>query len=483
MVASKHSLGTSVVPAPKLLDDKAEQKEKNLAIARAVPGTGEYMTERSPVEAQVEKLSVAETIAPSPINQECTAEPGTSEAGAEKSKKQQKREDKKKAAEQAKAEKEQAKMASESKTADSAQGERHSGPNHAAMGRKWLKTHLERAGKREEELAAVLWEQKLSCILEVSRSMTFFAGLYQQLTPLENQLCDDEFEEHVLATPKHLTGLHLHGLNRNTPHFATLPPDEVSDFAKAWGFIPTASVTLESLRQVRDYADTVAREGRWQGDPIEGFVVRSTVADMMEGQGKTKAAPIAGQGEPPYPPGSPFFFKIKFDEPYLMYRQWREITKTLMPLRNPKCAGRKNRNTEPWTKMGSSMRRPESRVYAEWVAREMMTRPEFFDGYQTGIVRVREEFLSWTRGEGKSDWDAARETSESSKRRLERKSLIAPIAIPGMGKTILGLALSKLIPEMAHVQSDNIKAKSTKAGFLKDVKSALKERSIVFADR
>ena len=32
----------------------------------------------------------------------------------------------------------------------------------------------------------------------------------------------------------------------------------------------------------------------------------------------------------PYPAGSSFFFKVKFDEPYLMYRDWREVTKVLL---------------------------------------------------------------------------------------------------------------------------------------------------------
>ena len=277
-------------------------------------------------------------------------------------------------------------------------------------------------------------------------------------------------------------------MNRNTPHFSTLPPDEVAEFAKTWGFIPTASVTLDSIRQVRDYADEVAREGKWKGDPIEGFVVRSTVADTASGSSsssssKPKPGAGEGQGEPPYPPGSPFFFKIKFDEPYMMYRQWREITKTLLPLRKPKCAGRKNRNAEPWTKLGSSLRRPESRVYAEWVGRKMIDEPEFFDGFQTGIVKVREAFLRWTEGVGEQEWRKARESSDTPKPWSEKKFLIAPIAIPGMGKTVLGVALSQLLPGMIHIQSDDVQTKKTGPAFLSNVKNALKDHAIVFADR
>jgi tRNA ligase len=168
LVASKHSLGTSVVPSPKIPDDKAEQKEKNDVLAKAIPGTEEYTKGKNSVEAQVEQLSLKDTTIQSVPKEEHSTEPETSNAGAEKSKKQQKRDDKKRAAEQVKAEKERSKLTSGGKPADGAQGEKHSGPNHAAMGRKWLKIHLERVGRQEKDLAAELWERKLSCILEVS---------------------------------------------------------------------------------------------------------------------------------------------------------------------------------------------------------------------------------------------------------------------------------------------------------------------------
>jgi tRNA ligase len=52
-----------------------------------------------------------------------------------------------------------------------------------------------------------------------------------------------------------------------------------------------------------------------------------------------------------------------------------------------------------------------------------------------------------------------------------------------MGKTLLALALNKILPEMVHVQSDNVKTNRTGPTFLKEVKSALKANPIVFADR
>lgn len=50
------------------------------------------------------------------------------------------------------------------------------------------------------------------------------------------ELCDDRFEEHVLAYDEHAAGIYLHGLNFNLPEFTTLPSPEVHKFADEWGF-------------------------------------------------------------------------------------------------------------------------------------------------------------------------------------------------------------------------------------------------------
>lgn len=288
------------------------------------------------------------------------------------------------------------------------------------------------------------------------------------------QLCDDDFEEHVLSTPAHLTGLHLHGLNLNTPHFATLSPEEVKKFAEDWGFIPTEFERLKTLDEVKQYSDKVAKEGKWKGEAIEGFVVRTTVKDLGA---KTD------DGEPPYPPGSPFFFKIKFEEPYLMYRQWREITRSLMPLLKQNCPGRKSRTAFPWTQMGSKLKRPESAVYADWCAEMMVQEPHLFDNYDKGVVRVRERFLKWTEGEGKSKWQSARKNSEhKAPKDSAKKAIIVPVAVPGCGKTMLGVALSHLFG-FAHTQNDDIKQKKTAAMFMKNIVELLKKNDVVYCDR
>jgi len=67
------------------------------------------------------------------------------------------------------------------------------------------------------------------------------------------------------------------------------------------------------------FADEVSRSGTWNGKALEGFVVCTTIRVAAV----TDASPL------PYANGS-FFFKVKFDEPYMVYRDWREITKALL---------------------------------------------------------------------------------------------------------------------------------------------------------
>jgi tRNA ligase len=85
---------------------------------------------------------------------------------------------------------------------------------------------------------------------------------------------------------------------------------------------------LSSVTEVRAFTEEVGRTGKWNGEALEGFVVRTTVRRPPTNGAHADASP--------YAPGSSFFFKIKFDEPYMMYRDWREITKSLLS-RGEKC--------------------------------------------------------------------------------------------------------------------------------------------------
>ncbi|KAJ9094637.1 hypothetical protein QFC19_007850 [Naganishia cerealis] len=448
LVTSKHSLGTTIVPKDiahpsASVDSSSVQsvtltQQKNPSPATSAPATTTFTTD------SIDKAPIFDLSTKS--GQKKAAKHAAKEAKkAEKANADRDRDlYNQTAKEEAEAKKQQLHTNGETDSA---------APAHAEMGRRWLKHTLDKVGTTESELAKALWDRNLTAVTE---------------------LCDDDFEEHVLPTPQHLTGLHLHGLNLNTPHFATLSPEEVKAFAEKWGFIPTQFERLNTLEEVKQYADEVAREGKWKGEAIEGFVVRTTVKEINS---------KSDDGEPPYPPGSPFFFKIKFEEPYLMYRQWREITRSLMPLLKENCPGRRSRGAFPWTQMGSKLKRPESAVYANWCAEMMVEEPRLFDNYDKGVVRVRERFLQWTEGPGKSKWQAARKHSEhKAPKDAAKKAIIVPIAVPGCGKTMIGVALGRLFG-FAHTQNDDIKQKKTAATFMKNIVELLKKNDVVYCDR
>lgn len=173
---------------------------------------------------------------------------------------------------------------------------------------------------------------------------------------------------------------------------------------------------------------------------IEGFVVRSTVADSDSSKAGSR---------PPYRPGSPFFFKVKFEEPYLLYRTWREVTRVMLPLLNHPSAEDQEKIRK---RVRSKTKRPEVEVYVNWVERMLVKEPRLFDGYERGVVRVRERFLDWTKTEGKQEWEDAvagkgvksnakgkveesKEARMATRAGLKKKFVIVPMAIPGCGES------------------------------------------------
>ncbi|KAJ3873131.1 RNA ligase-domain-containing protein [Lentinula edodes] len=128
--------------------------------------------------------------------------------------------------------------------------------SHAEAGEGWLKRYLKEKGRTEAELAKTLWDNNWTAIAE---------------------LCDDSFEEHVLGYPPHLTGLHLHGLNTCTKEFSTLPHSTIDEFASEWGFIKTESIVFNSIEEVQKFTDEVSKTQHWNGQAVEGFVVRTHV--------------------------------------------------------------------------------------------------------------------------------------------------------------------------------------------------------------
>ncbi|CBQ70262.1 related to TRL1-tRNA ligase [Sporisorium reilianum SRZ2] len=179
---------------------------------------------------------------------------------------------------------------------------------HAQKGHEWLLRHLGSVGRTEQQLAHELWRRNETAAFE---------------------LCDDAFEEHVLAYSPARSGLHLHGLNANSADLRTRAMPDVDAFAAHWGFIPTRWIELPTLEEVQRVTGEIEHTGAWEGEPIEGFVIRTHMPDahaMAELQRDAESQLV----RPPYAPGQAWFYKVKFDEPYLMYRDWRELARKMV---------------------------------------------------------------------------------------------------------------------------------------------------------
>ncbi|KAG2145471.1 RNA ligase-domain-containing protein [Suillus bovinus] len=317
---------------------------------------------------------------------------------------------------------------------------------HSEVGHRWLKKHLEEKGKNEEQLSSRLWEKHWTAVAE---------------------LCDDRFEEHVLPYSAEKSGLHLHGINETSKEFHTMPTETVDAFAEEWGFIKTPTITLNSISEVKSFTDDIAKSGKWNGEALEGFVVRSHIVDPKQGSTPRNA-------RPPYPTGSSFFFKVKFDEPYMMYRDWREVTKILLSIQG---------SLKDVKLPKSKLKRKETQLYVEWVKREIRHNPSAFSEYSKGkgIIATRERFLRWMEtDEGKKGLAVQSEATPTAKE--FGKTIILPVAIPGCGKTAISIALTSLF-NFEHTQSDDIQAKKSAPAFIRNVVNLLKYHDIVIADK
>ncbi|GJJ07053.1 hypothetical protein Clacol_001252 [Clathrus columnatus] len=337
-------------------------------------------------------------------------------------------------------------------------------PSHAQVGEKWLRIQLEKAGKTEEDLAKKLWETNETAVAE---------------------LCDDSFEEHVLPYSEEVTGLHLHGINKRSGAFQTQSPSQVQEFAREWGFIPTPFITFKTVAEVRSFSEEISKSGKWNNQPIEGFVVRTYIAQTPDAPASTEEVlNVTGEKKnqtgrslkdaPPYPPGSSFFFKVKFDEPYMMYRDWREITKSMLTAKP---------GTEPRISK-AKLNRPETKLYKQWLENELKTNRGAFAEYthNKGIISNRERFLKWCEDPKGEKLPPTQEKVDQKKVQKFEKTVIVPIAIPGCGKTSIAVALKHLF-NFGHTQSDDVKAKRPAPIFLKNVADLLRKHDVVIADK
>lgn len=292
--------------------------------------------------------------------------------------------------------------------------------DHANVGTKWVHQHLEQAGKTTEELASFLYSHNATAVFE---------------------LCDDDFEEHILEYPEKTRGLYLHGINRNSLSLDTWPSSVVTEVAEDFGFHVTKYFTFASAEEGEEFADRVRHERMLDGRAIEGFVVRCQIAgtDM------------------------PFMFKIKYDEPYLMFREWREMTKRIL-------GGKPFRTTYKLSKL-----------YGAWAKQQINRHPEEFEEFtkNKGIIGARQKFLEYHKEHGGSESAIFEELTAGT----NQKVLIVPVASIGCGKTTVALALGELFG-FGHIQNDDVPAKKNRRNvFHSRILNEFEGHDFVFADR
>ncbi|KAJ8098264.1 RNA ligase-domain-containing protein [Lipomyces tetrasporus] len=328
------------------------------------------------------------------------------------------------------------------------------GESHAEVGERWVEKHLASVGLTKRDLAATLRSLHCTAVAE---------------------LCDDSFEEHILAYQGNRAGLYLHGLNLNLPEFRTYPFEAVCQFAEYFGMIPTKYTTAESVKELRQFLERCGETGSWDATDVEGFVVRcQTVRPNASGP-------------------SDFFFKYKFEEPYLMYRGWREVTKQLLaghPIRIKKH----KKITEEYVKFARSYFRGKNDIAKQYQQNHgiITLRNAFLKHYgKDGAQIIRDEADNESDDElivkndnSDSETETVAQEGDLGGTLADLKYVIVPVATIGCGKTTLSLALAEIFG-WGHIQNDNIPKSKAGGGrrFCEEIRETLRTRQVSIADR
>ncbi|POS86774.1 hypothetical protein EPUL_001535, partial [Erysiphe pulchra] len=309
-------------------------------------------------------------------------------------------------------------------------GPRNDEISHAIAGERWIEKQLAAIGKTRVQLARELRSRNATAVAE---------------------LCDDEFEEHILPYTKESAGLYLHGININTPYFLTYPSYQVEEFAERWGFRKTSFLVHDDIQTTKKFLEDVAETGSFNGRDVEGFVIRCK----------------ARQDESS--PYHDWFFKYKFEEPYLMYRQWRECTKAL--IKDKSIPIKKNVAI--------------TEEYLQFAKKKLTENPDLKDAYthNHGIISLRNEFLK-EKNLKSSDiikLEYAKNTG-ADRDNLKKNIILLPVGTIGCGKTTIAISLQHIF-DWGIVQNDNISGRNRPTRFTNEVLAVLQNKSVVIADR
>ncbi|KAA8909180.1 RNA ligase-domain-containing protein [Sphaerosporella brunnea] len=305
-------------------------------------------------------------------------------------------------------------------------GSRSEEASHAVVGERWVDKQLAQIGRTRKDLALTLFNANATAVAE---------------------LCDDSFEEHILEYEGDRAGLYLHGINLNLKDFATYSMEEVHKFADEWAFRKIDYLMKEKVADLRKFLEEAAETGSWDGKDVEGFVIRCKARN--------------GPNDPDW---HDWFFKFKFEEPYLLYRQWRECTKALIAGRQPKYRTHKG-ITEDYLKFAAGYFTQNKSASAAYQRNH-------------GIIKLRNAFLE-QRGLTGADIIKDAEAEAGSITKL----ILVPIATIGCGKTTVAHALTKLF-NWGHQQNDNITTRGKKPlAFATACAMSLVNLPVVIADR
>ncbi|KAK0620006.1 fungal tRNA ligase phosphodiesterase domain-containing protein [Immersiella caudata] len=301
--------------------------------------------------------------------------------------------------------------------------------SHASAGEQRVAAQLARIGKTTQDLARELRKRNATAVAE---------------------LCDDSFEEHILAYGPDSAGLYLHGININIPEFMTYPSPLVQKFAEDWGFVKTGLIVIDDITEVKAFLEEAAESGAHGGRDVEGFVIRCKMTH-----------------DPNAKPYQDWFFKYKFEEPYLMYRQWRECTKQLISGKQPRFKKHQKITEE----------------YLQYARKRLANDRNLAKLYNQnhGIINLRNDFLEFKnmKGSDAANFEALYGNPDGD---VTGDIILVPIATIGCGKTTVGLALTHLFG-WGHIQNDNITGAKRPPRFTKAVLDTLDETAAVFADR
>ena len=307
------------------------------------------------------------------------------------------------------------------------------GKNYSRAAKDLVLKHLQSANRTEKEFADFLETNGWTAVGEG---------------------CDDSFEQHILPYSPEQAGIYLNGLNKNSADFITENPAKVLEVATDFGFKQTKFLKFTEFDKMMSFLKECEKTGSYEGREIEGFVIRCKRTD--------KEGALTD-----------FFFKYKFEEPYLMYREWREVTKIYLQNGALDAIGRAKRSKHSSSSLNFI-------TFARSYFKDNEERVNLYLKHNLGIIEMREAFLK------SSELSEAEllKLDLSDKNHGEVKYLLVTVATLGCGKSTVANMLTELSKgKWTHRQNDEVTAKKKFPALVSSILSDFESHDVVILDR